>query len=337
MNFNSPAAMMMSSLGPHALTPLPSGGDGLGISTELNNVSTGHGSVKGTRNPEDDKIRRIQEVVKLLRASVAGRGICREGVERIAQLAGFTHIWQGDTLAIAGTYVDLEIAFDGVQKDRAKDVVLKIFTREVEEHKREASDALKSNLEQSLDSSKQDPWRDLEKFAGNLAYLGKLDHLGRGNCFEAIDGLYHTFRKIWEGEKQRMGQRRAIEHLSGGSSGRPVLNRREKLGLSVEYWAEKRHFPFTRHKCVESDEKCLDELLAASESDDHAAEVWTADIDCEAGYPSLRVSKDWIAESIWEDTTVEQGSLTNHQPRELPGLSLLQIWFDRSTMHMIRM
>ena len=309
LNFNSPAAMMMSSLGSHGLTPLPSGGDGLGISTDLNTVSTGHGSVLGTRNPEEDKLRRLQDVFKLLRTSVTGRGIYREGVERLAQLAGVTHMWQGNTLAIAGTCVDLEITFDSIEKDKANDVVLKIFTPESEEHKKDASDVLKSNLEQLPYSNGQRPWRSLEDFGINLAHLGRMDQLSQGiNCFEAIDGIYVTFRKIWEGEKVRMGQRRRLDLLSRGTIGRPVLNRKKKLGVSVEYWAERRELQGFDSAHVEGDAMQVDQSRFASEPHDDAAGIWTAGIDCEAGYPSLRVSKEWVAESIVEDVKGEEGA-----------------------------
>jgi Mediator of RNA polymerase II transcription subunit 1 len=302
MSFNSPTALMMSSLGSHGLTPLPSGADGLGISTDLAAVSPRHGSVLGTRNPEEDKSRRLQEVVKLLRTSVAGQGICREGVEQLAQLAGFTHMWQGDTLAIAGSCVDLEITFDSIDKDKANDVVLKIFTPESEEHMKDASDVLKSNLEQSVQSSKQMPWRSLERFASNLEQLGNMDHLSQGiNCFEAIDGLYLTFRKIWEGEKERINQRRKSDHLNRGAIGRPVLNRKRKLGLTVEYWAERKRLQGTDSIHTTDRIMELDQPHHDTESDDGAAGLWTASIGCEAGYPSLRVSKEWVAENIWED------------------------------------
>jgi hypothetical protein len=293
---------MMSSLGSHGLTPLPSGADGLGISTDLTALSTRHGSVLGTRYPEEDKPRRLQEVVKLLRTSVAGRGICREGVERLAQLAGFTHMWQGDNLAIAGTCVDLEITFDNIEKDKVNDVVLKIFTPESEEHMKDASDVLKSNLEQSAQNSRQMPWQSLDCFAKNLEHLGSMDHLSQGiNCFEAIDGLYLTFRKIWEREKKWMGQRRTLYHLNRGAIGRPVLNRKRKLGLIVEYWAERKRLLGTESSPKSEMAMELDRLSHDRDSDDDAAGLWAARIDCEAGYPSLRVSREWLAENIWDD------------------------------------
>ena len=293
---------MMSSLGSHGLTPLPIGPMELGISTGMNTVSGGPGSILGSRNVEEDKARRLQEVVRLLRAKITGRGICREGVERLAKLAGFTHMWQGDTLAIAGTCVDLEIAFESREKDRAKDVILKIFTPESEEHKKDASEVLKASLEELPDGKEEGPWRSLEIFATNLEHLSRMDHLSQGiNCFQAIDGLFATFRKIWDGEAKRMSKRRLVDRLSQGTVGRPILNRARKLGLSVEYWAEKRQLPRLGLDQVEGDAMQLESPHSENESLDERTRLWTARIDCEAGYPSLRVSKDWVADGVFEN------------------------------------
>lgn len=294
--------MLISSLGAQGLTPLPSGPDGLGISTERNDVSTGHGSSLGTRNPEEDKQLRLQNILKLLATRVAGRGRCREGVERLARLAGFTHMWQGDTLAIAGTCVDLEITFDGTKKDKVEDVVLKIFTPESEEHKKDASDVLKADLEQLPNSNGQGAWHSLEGFARNLEYLGRMDRLSQGiNCFEAIDGLYLTFRKIWGEETHRMAKPQMHDHLGLGNIGRPVLNGQGKLGLCVEYWAERRRMPQAGARGARGDIMQLNCIGSEEESDGTFAGLWTASIDCEAGYPSLRVSKEWIAPSVFEE------------------------------------
>ncbi|KAF7510788.1 hypothetical protein GJ744_005888 [Endocarpon pusillum] len=316
LNFNSPVAMMLSSLSAHGLTPLPSGADGLGISTDLNTVSAAHDSVLGTRNPEEEKSRRLQEVITLLRTSVAGRGIYREGVESLAQLAGFTHMWQGDTLAIAGTCVDLEITFDGVEKDKAKDVVLKIFTPESVEHKKDASKVLMSNLQQLPRSSHKEPWHSLKCFATNLEHLGRMDQLSQGiSCFEAIEGLYLTFRKIWEGEKKRMGQRKTFNHLSHGHVGRPVLNRRRKLGLGLDYWAERRVLRDSGFSHAGADAMELDQPQTENDLDDDVAGIWTAVIDCEVGYPSLRVSKEWVMDNIWDDAKDEHGPTHESLPK----------------------
>ena len=301
----------MSSLGSQGLTPLPTGPTELEISTGLNNLSGGHESVIATKNPEEDKVRRLQEVVKLLKTRFIGRGICREGVERLAKLAGFTDMWQGDTLAIAGTCVDLEITFDGMEKDKVKDVVLKIFTSESEEHKKDASEVLKANLELVCDDNGE-PWRSLEVFATNLEHLGRMDQLSQGiNCFEAIDGLYATFRKIWDGETRRIGRRRMLDHLSQGTIGRPVLNRDGKLGLSIEYWAEQRQLHGLDPDHAQRDAMQLDTPRTDSEHGDHSTSICKARIDCEAGYPSIRISKDWIADEIFENTKREKVTGTN--------------------------
>ena len=310
LSFNSPAAIL------HGLTPLPLGPEGLNIPSDLNLVTATTGSVLAGRIPEEEKLRRLQNVVESLKSRIAGRGICREGVERLAQLAGFTHLWQDGTLSIAGSCVDLEITFDDVFRDKATDVVLKISTPETEDHRKEASEVLMSNLEQRSGREPRDPWRKLHDFAVNLEQLGSLDHLSQGiNCFEAVDGLYFTFRKIWDGEKRRTGPRKALERLSQSTTGRPVLNKNNKLGLTLEFWAEQKTFDHSDAEDVEDITMETDD-----ENTTHSGHItpslWTANIHCETGYPPLRVSKDWVTEEVFEDYGLGHDSfgVQDHEP-----------------------
>jgi hypothetical protein len=296
---------MMISLGSQGLTPLPTASEGLAVSQQMSAIAAGHPSTLIHRNPAEDKARRLQEIIDLLKGRVTGRGIYREGIERLAQLAGFTHMWQDDTLAIAGTCVDLEITFETLQNDKVKDVILKIFSDESEKHKQEASDIIKANLEHRPRGDSQGPWSSLERFSHNLEHLGRMDYLSQSiNCFEAIDGLYLAFQRIWEEESRRAPQGGVLGRLSQGSVGRPTLDSRRVLGLNLEYWAEKRQLRDSSHQVAKADATQID--LARPEEDAHTdlSSVWTARIDCEAGYPSLRVSKEWIFDRVFENTMV---------------------------------
>lgn len=79
--YTSPAAALIASIGSQGLTP--SGQNGLGISTK--DVSTKEGSGGRQRNMEEERVRNLQEVQRMLSTRLAGRAICREGVQRIAQ------------------------------------------------------------------------------------------------------------------------------------------------------------------------------------------------------------------------------------------------------------
>ena len=79
--YNSPAAALIASIASQGLTP--NGQDGLGIS--MKEVSTKEDPRGRQRNMEEESLRNLQEVQRVLKTRLAGRAICREGVQKIAQ------------------------------------------------------------------------------------------------------------------------------------------------------------------------------------------------------------------------------------------------------------
>lgn len=283
----------------------------------------------GTRNTEEEKLRRLQEVQQLLRARLAGRGICREGIERIASQSGLTHAWLDDNiLSIAGNNcVDLEIVFDEVQRDLVKDVILKINVSGVDEHKKEASAVLRRDLWQS-DNGSGLPWKSLENFSANLDRLAHLDQLSTGiNCFEALDGLYHSFQRIWKEEKRRLQSMHVLSRTCQGAMGRPVMHKTQKLGYNLDYWIEKRRLRERDSQSSCPDAVDFDPVEQGSDDDDkQSLPSWTAKLGCEAGYPPLRVAKDWIGEEIFLQDELEADDHTNNlaEERGMPKIA----WLD---------
>lgn len=76
-------------------------------------------------------------------------------------------------------------------------------------------------------------------FSYNLQSLATTDRLSTPNlnCFTAITGIYESLNKIFQHEKNSMGGELAA--LCSGN-GRPQMHVREKIGLSVDYWSERR-------------------------------------------------------------------------------------------------
>ena len=315
LNYNSPAAALMASM-ERGLTPLPTGQDGLGITTNSRAPSVKEGSAAGTRNVEEEKLRRLHEVQQLLKGRIAGRGICREGVERIAQQSGLTHAWLDDNnLSIAGNNcVDLEIVFDDVQRDWVKDVILKISTSGVEEHKQEASAVLKQNLTQSDTESADLPWKNLEDFGANLNRLAHFDHLSNGiNCFQATEGIYHSFRRIWEEEKKRLQSKHILSRICEGTVGRPAMHDERKLGLSLDYWVDRRRHREMESPSSGSDAMDVDQKEPDVQDGEQSSLMWTAKLGCEVGYPPIRVTKDWLSDEVFQqDETEANGNNDNH-------------------------
>jgi len=306
---NSPAAALIASLAPTGLTPLASGQDALGITTNLQ--GTPGGAVASGRDPEAERLHRIQLAAEQLKTRVAGRGITREGVERIAQLQGFNTLWDDDNLSIAGNAIDLEVIFDTGNRDHVRDVVLKLNISNSEEPQRqeEGTKVLKGNLAEV--GSDTTLWKGLEEFEVNLKYLSQLDHIEPStSCFDAVGGLYHTFRKIWDEEKRRMPWRTPQHHLSHGNIGRPSLNGRPKLGLSLDYWVEKHD-----HRLKRPDGQARGDDGDQPDADD--AGVWTARISCEPGPPAVVPAREWLSERIFTSEPVSGNILDteNEQPR----------------------
>lgn len=301
---NSPATALINSLGQTALTPLGNSGEGLGISTNLQ----GGRSAAGSFNPEVERLHRVQLVADTLKSRVAGHGITREGVERIAQLEGFTTLWDDDNLTIAGNTVDLEVNFDAVDRDHVKDVSLKlntsVSTSESDEpqFQEQGTEILKNNLKAATLVDGVSQWNTLDAFASNLRYLSQLDRIeGGAPCFDAVKDLYTSFQKIWNAEKDRLKGRPLRQHLKRSAVGRASMDRAPKLGLALDYWTV----------------RPASDQISGSDVDgpDNPADFYTARISCEPGAPSTVLTKEWVADvPLVEDSHASPDTAENFKP-----------------------
>lgn len=329
---NSPAAALIASIAPTGLTPLSSGQDGLGISTHLP-LSQG----RDVRNPETDRLTRIQQVATLLKTRAATCCITREGVERIAQLQGFETIWDESNLNVAGSAVDLEIIFDPIDKDTVRDVVLNVNPTATGEPqlRKDGTQILKDDLTAQQANGLTGPWNTLEAFSANLRRLRQLDHVdSTTNCFEVIGGLYEAFQKIWDEEKSHLQWRNKLHHLCYGSVGRPGMDRKPRLGFSLNYWADKHEDFQTTNQIHGEDHPAEDEV--------EDSRLWTAQFYCEAGNFSIPVSKDWLAAEVLSkevpenllDSTIESLKPKWRDPIADAATSQLQAKDDTDTIMM---
>jgi hypothetical protein len=268
--------------------------------SDIQALALGLGGGGGARNHEEERRKHIEEVVQLLRERVSGRGVSREAVERLGQFEGFESIWQENNLSIAGNSVDLEIEFYPGE-DNVKDVSLSYASPEAEgegERRDDATAILKGDLMLTPEERETGAWKPLLGFHENLARLARLDKLSQEvNCFEAVEGLFESLQKVWEAEEKQGSYRDSYEHSCRGSIGRPNLHRAGRLGFGLEYWVDghrllhKKTTPGTGHK--------TDGLKTRS-----------ATIECEAGYPSLRISKEWVAADPLTTADESSGSET---------------------------
>jgi hypothetical protein len=256
-----------------------------------------------TRDSDEEMRHRIEEVVQCLRAAVAGRGISREGIERLGKIEGFESIWTFDNLNIAGNFVDLEIDFYPNDSDIVKDVRLRYATPEHQEGelREEATAVLKRNLVQSPQDGETGKWRSLQGFYENLQWLAKLDKFSQEvNCFEALEGLEENLKRIWVEEGKNGKYSGDYEHLCTGTIGRPSMHKGSRIGLGLEYWIDQAKI-LDAKKQKNPDAMAIDrpQDQDADEEMDDQEKTWTVMIECEEGYPSLRISKEWVGNEVF--------------------------------------
>jgi hypothetical protein len=252
------------------------------------------------RDSDEEQRHRIEEVVRSLRTRVAGRGVSRDGIERLSRLEGLERLWQDDNINIAGNFVDLEIEFHA-GNDVVKEVNLQYATPEHSEGgRREAATlVLKRNLIQSLQDAESGKWRSLGPFYKNLQWLAKLDKLSQEvNCFEALEGLEDNLKRIWV-EENKDGQHGGDhEHLCNGVIGRPTMHKGTRVGLGLEYWVEQAKL-LDSNNATSADSMAVDHPQETDPEVEDQQKTWTVMIECEEGYPSLRISKEWIGSEIF--------------------------------------
>lgn len=305
VNFSSPSALLALS-GYAGISPSPAVHDGL-VGSSINENEMQNLNMQGlklgiTRDSDAEMRHRIEEVVQSLRARVAGRGVSRESVERLSRLEGFESIWQDNNINIAGNFVDLEIEFHA-HRDVVKNVSLRYATPDYQEGevREEATAVLRRNLIQTPRDGDTGNWRSLQAFYDNLKWLAKLDKLSQEvNCFEALEGLEESFKKIWveEGKSGKHGG--DYEHLCTGAIGRPSMHKGSKIGLGLEYWVAQAKALDTKKRKSSPDAMAIDQPQdqGADELDDQS-KTWQVMVECEEGYPSLRVSKEWVASEVF--------------------------------------
>jgi hypothetical protein len=153
------------------------------------------------------------------------------------------------TLIIAGSALALDIDF-------ANNVVKKVslsFPESPEivtRHTDKAGAILLRDLE--FRPTESPLTKMLDRFAANLERLAQLDKLSvipALNCHEAIAGIYESLEKLHLWEVERLKDVGEMVEKDGDEmertamctkSGKPLMHTRDRLGLSLDYWQEKR-------------------------------------------------------------------------------------------------
>ncbi|KAI9742709.1 MAG: hypothetical protein M1818_003850 [Claussenomyces sp. TS43310] len=287
MNFDSPTAA--------ALGALPALGD-ISLDAAGGLLLGGVG-----RSDEDEKKRKMQQVIDILKVN-KGR-VSEEGIERLARRVGLECLWEDQigsagsmrTLIIAGTGLSVDIDFTNNKVDK----VTLSFPESpaiVTKHAAGSGQILLRDLQ--LRPYESPLTKMLDKFSANLERLAALDKLSvmpTLNCHEAIAGIYESLKRLYEWEVAKLKEKDSNNDIKGDDvltrtvmctkSGRPIMNARDQVGLSLDYWHDNR----TRTRQGKSEEE-------------KEAKTWSLVIECAPSsaivYPSVRVSDKWISAEI---------------------------------------
>ncbi|KAI1639070.1 mediator of RNA polymerase II transcription subunit 1-domain-containing protein [Biscogniauxia mediterranea] len=282
VNFDSPSAA--AALGALGLNEL-----------NLDNISMGGLVTNGGRTDEEDRRKRLDAVVEALWNKDSGR-VSDKGLERLALHFGLERLWEPGpsgaetdrTLIIAGQTIALEI---GINNHVVYSATLS-FNEPIpslDKHVDKASAILLKDL--ALAPNQSPLTKKLTQFKANferLAIHEKLSVPPGLNCFEAVAGMWESLDKLhrWDVEKLRADPELAAkpEHTLRvfalcTQHGCPLMHTRGRIGLSLDYWKERRK-------------------MASTTVDNEDLRTWAILIECAAPssmvYSPVRVSDKWI-------------------------------------------
>jgi hypothetical protein len=226
-------------------------------------------------------------------------------LERLAKKLELEFMWENamgsddkKTLIVAGSALELLIEF-------ASNIVQSVSlsfpdsAEIVNKHAEAAGKILFKDLQ--LREGQSPLTKSLESFGANFERLGILDKLSVNpglNMFEAVAGIYESLCRLhaWEVQKAREEDPSAAakgdEYLANlvlcTKSGKPAMNERGRVGMTLEYWKERRFQP-------------PPDAAAAAWVAEHE-QTWSIHIGCaplrEIGVTPVRISDKWIGPGV---------------------------------------
>lgn len=177
----------------------------------------------------------------------------------------------------------------------------------------------------------------LDRFSHNLDKLLRMDNLsapenGGLSCYQAIFGVYTSLRKLFEHEMKAAmtlmdasapdANHMAEREVLCKKSGRPRINAGNCLGLSLEYWMDRRHL-IPKHSQHQDSSKGKDKMDVDSttiieypeDKDGETNRLYSLTIECEASpsamHPPIRISDAWISDAIEKAPDAADSDINN--------------------------
>lgn len=310
---------------------------GVGVAGDLalggaeDSIMAGTSIIGGSSNVRDNEAERNRRIERIV--GVLGQQwglVSQEGVERAARRCGLECLWQegsvagARTLSIAGNGVLVDVEFLG---EEVMDVVLSFpgCVEAVGTHwgGKKGAEVLKRNLRGEEGKA---GYVGLEPFIINLERLARLDRLSADgvDCFEALEGVRSSLNRLYAydiKEVRELRQERlevvdrevVLREVISQRYGRLVMHGRGHVGLTSQYWMERR--------LVLESKTARDEMMGVNGKDEYTLDdedgpkIYSAVFECEASsaqlYPPIRISDAWIADHIDKDFSA--GGIEQHE------------------------
>ncbi|KAJ4371431.1 hypothetical protein N0V83_004648 [Neocucurbitaria cava] len=322
LSYDSPAVLNMLNDASSGM-----GGVGMGISMSgLGMSSLGISASAMGRADEAERTRRLQVILDTIGAK-PGR-VSEEGLLALCKRMGMPYEKHPDEAGTWSLLIGDEAVCDVTFHN---DEIAKVNLQTALDEERPelqfgatGSQILLKSLEPRPGQSKINI--TLERFSESLQKLLTMDKLGAPqnggvSCYNAIAGIYTSWRKLFEHEKktelasrvpdERFRNHRAEREVLCKKSGRPRFNGGSCLGLSLEYWMHRRLMipRIATNQSEKGKEKMDVDHPPSSYTEDHdpeVNEVYSLSIECESSpstlYTPIRISNDWISDAIEKPT-----------------------------------
>lgn len=281
----------------------------------LDNISVGGLVAAAGRTDEEDRKKRMEIVIAALWAQNSSR-VSNQGLERLATHLELESLWEnsagvGDnakTLIIAGQTMAVEV---GITNHIVHQVALTYSDSipSLDKHVDKASAILLKDL--SLAPGQSPLTKRLTNFRANLERITILDKLSVApdlNCHLAIVGIWESLEKLHRWDVQKLREEHALDDISEDRlrvsalclrHGCPLMHTRGRVGLSLDYWKERRK-------------------LASTTVDTEDAKTWAILVECASPsgmvYRSIRVSDKWIGPDIEKSSYTAEEMISSTGP-----------------------
>jgi hypothetical protein len=326
INFDSPAVLNM----------LSEGGVGMGISMSgLGMSSLGLSASQLGRADEDERRRRLQSILSAL--NERSRRVSEEGIIALCNKEGVEceRAVEADGSVVLTLIIGNEAICDvQLLNGDVKSVKLELASDEESVFKESGSNILYKSLTTQPGTNRIN--LNLENFGHNLDKLLRMDKLSADNggvqCYKAVFKVYESLKRLFEHEKKMAlalmdadapnATFRAEREVMCKKSGRPRINAGYCLGLSLEYWMDRRHLatkkPQSGASAKAKGKATVDSGTAGAypeDADPETHKIYSLTVECEASpssmYTPIRIPSSWISDAIEKPPDATDADINN--------------------------